>query len=492
MHYRHAAAGPVRGTLDGNVRFRLDPFPCRLLLPCMGEDHPSGGPRRAGRSLSAPSVGPAGRTHRACRLRAGWALVASASLLAGAVPPLPGPAWTRHAIDDIGHGADGIRLADVNADGRPDAASGWEEDGSTRIYLNGGAGAVRERWPKVVLPDTPSIEDASLVDLDGDGGVDVVSATEGKSRQLIVHWAPAGAAWHDPGRWRRQSFPATAGLTSWMYVTPAQVDGQSGVDLIAGGKADGGDARSVLGWLESPDRPRDLAAWRWHPLAEVGWTMSIEWEDMDGDRDADLVYSDRFGATRGVYWLENPGPRGARAGDAWTRHRIGATDATEVKFLSLGDLDGDGRRDVAVAVTAGPPDPGDPSADNRVVWLRREDATGRRWTSRVIAAPKWVGAAKAVAIGDVDGDGRADLVLSCEQAREGRSGVYWLRQGARVGEWEPRDISGPAGIKFDVVRLADLDGDGDLDVLTSEERESGRGLGVVWYENPTRRPAGKD
>jgi hypothetical protein len=44
-------------------------------------------------------------------------------------------------------------------------------------------------------------------------------------------------------------------------------------------------------------------------------------------------------------------------------------------------------------------------------------------------------------------------------------------------------ISGPLGIKFDLVKLIDLDGDGDLDVLTCEESEN---LGVIWYENPAR------
>ena len=39
------------------------------------------------------------------------------------------------------------------------------------------------------------------------------------------------------------------------------------------------------------------------------------------------------------------------------------------------------------------------------------------------------------------------------------------------------------GVKHDLVPLIDLDGDGDLDVLTTEET---KGLGVVWYENPTR------
>ena len=46
------------------------------------------------------------------------------------------------------------------------------------------------------------------------------------------------------------------------------------------------------------------------------------------------------------------------------------------------------------------------------------------------------------------------------------------------------DISGTIeGVKFDRIETIDLDGDGDLDVLTCEERDN---LGVIWYENPLR------
>ena len=51
--------------------------------------------------------------------------------------------------------------------------------------------------------------------------------------------------------------------------------------------------------------------------------------------------------------------------------------------------------------------------------------------------------------------------------------------------WSGHPISGPKGTKYDLVELIDLDGDGDLDVLTCEEVEN---LGVFWYENPLRTP----
>ncbi len=53
-------------------------------------------------------------------------------------------------------------------------------------------------------------------------------------------------------------------------------------------------------------------------------------------------------------------------------------------------------------------------------------------------------------------------------------------------QWVVNEVSGPVGIKYDRIELLDLDGDGDLDVLTCEERHEGKGLGVFWYENPSK------
>src|SRR5688572_13962772 len=47
--------------------------------------------------------------------------------------------WPRHIIDDGLKGADGVRLADVNGDGKLDVITGWEEAGAIRVCLHPGA-----------------------------------------------------------------------------------------------------------------------------------------------------------------------------------------------------------------------------------------------------------------------------------------------------------------------------------------------------------------
>jgi hypothetical protein len=242
----------------------------------------------------------------------------------------------------------------------------------------------------------------------------------------------------------------------------------------------------VLGWLESPANPRDASAWKWHPLIEMRWTMSIVLEDMDGDGDRDILYSDRSGATGGVYWLENSGTANVAAVAAWKKHPVGAAGVTEVMLLDIDDIDGDGRRDIAAPVIVAKTEADTPHRNSRIAWFQRLDARGERWQEHQLIVPAGTGSGKSVAIGDIDGDGRADFVVSCENAKGELIGVYWLRQGTdrAAREWAAFNIAGAPGIKFDLVRLLDLDADGDLDVLTNEEREGGGGLGVVWYENP--------
>ena len=181
-----------------------------------------------------------------------------------------GKAWKRYAVDDSSKGADGVRLADVNGDGRMDIVTGWEEGGLTRIYLHPGGASVFSKWPAVTIGKTRSVEDAVFVDLDDDGAVDVVSCCEGSTKTIFVHWAPKDKnQYSDPGKWRQSALRASVGRAAWMFCVPLQVDQKNGVDLVAGAKGGG----AGIGWFESPPDPRDLAAYKWHAISPAGWII---------------------------------------------------------------------------------------------------------------------------------------------------------------------------------------------------------------------------
>ncbi len=152
-------------------------------------------------------------------------------------------------------------------------------------------------------------------------------------------------------------------------------------------------------------------------------------------------------------------------------------------FLTLADLNQDGLTEVLVGadIRSSPN-----SLVRRVLILSSPtDSTGNYWESEIVDLPPRTGQPKGVAAGDLNDDGQIDLVLTSTGAEERQVGVYWLERNNDSGPWIPHNISGPEGIKFDLVHLIDIDRDGDLDVLTSEEKENNIGLGVFWYENRT-------
>jgi hypothetical protein len=404
-------------------------------------------------------------------------MVVSASVLlaAGVAAGAPEP-WPRRIIDAAGKGADGVRVADVSGDGLPDVAAAWEEGGRVRVYIHPGASRVREPWPAVTVGRVASPEDAVFADLDGDGAIDVVSSCEGRERAVHVHWAPKDPVQLlRPESWRTEAVPAALGREMWMYALPIQLDGRRGSDLVLGSKERGGS----VSWLEAPEDPRRLGDWRLRPLRGAGWVMSLIAVDLDRDGDLDVLGSDRKGERRGVFCLENAGASTASGEIAWKERSLGLGER-ETMFLDCADWNRDGRLDVLAAVK-----PRD------VVLLLQPERREEAWRRESISLPGPIGNAKAVRAADLDLDGRLDLVFSCEGAAAPRSGVAWyaVAPGAASSAAPVfHDISGPEGTKFDRLELLDLDADGDLDVLTTEERD---GLGVFWYENPARAAPGE-
>jgi len=407
--------------------------------------------------------------HKLFGLIPGVALTRAVCLALALAPVVSGEAWPRHVIDDSSKGADGVRLADVNKDGLPDIATAWEEGGVVRIYINPGPFEARRRWPSATVGRVASPEDAVFADLDGNGVFDVVSSCEGAEQTVYVHWAPRHPDDYLKGeRWRTEPLPASRHAAQWMYMLPMELDFRRGIDLIGGAKGN----NAAIGWFESAAHARGLSGWRWLELRPSGWIMSLIASDMDGDGDEDVLASDRRGPASGAFWLENPGP-GPNLEKRWREHRIGAS-GKEVMFAAEGDVDDDGLRDVLAAVRP-----------HSIYYFRRMSRDGGAWETTEIAVPEGSGTVKAVGVGDMDLDGKRDIVFSCERAEGSLAGVMYLsyRDSLTDSEWRSHDISGPEGVKFDRVELLDLDDDGDLDVLTCEERA---GLGVVWYENPKR------
>ncbi|MDB4798744.1 VCBS repeat-containing protein [Verrucomicrobia bacterium] len=378
--------------------------------------------------------------------------------------------WQRHTIDSSSQGADGVRIEDINGDGHPDVATGWEEGGLIRVYLHPGYESVKQPWPKITVGEVTSPEDAILVDFDGDGTWEVLSSCEGKTKTIFAHWATTPRlAYNDSTRWQTLPVLITQKKESWMFALQLTPGSGSSNSIIVGSK--GGNAS--VSEIRVPKNFKEVDQWKINRLYDAGWIMSLREFDFDADGDQDVLVSDRRGPKSGVLWLENPGPSQQEKTARWTEHRIGAF-GEEVMFLDLTVKPRE--NEIAIAVYAKP---------NQIFQFTAKAGQNPTWTSQRATVSAKIGTAKAVRYTDVNLDGQMDLVATCENANEGHIGVYWFSVSENQGSTIDRihDISGPNGIKFDRIETLDLDGDGDLDVMTCEERDN---LGVIWYENPVR------
>jgi hypothetical protein len=252
-------------------------------------------------------------------------------------------------------------------------------------------------------------------------------------------------------------------------IAAADLDGDGDLDLVSSDTTDDktpSKDNGTLAWFENDGKGKFTC----HVIAEKesGWFERLAVGDLDGDRRPDVaVVLNRAG---GIVWFRNPGGKGA-----WTRQVVtgGLPGAYEV---ALGDLDGDGRPDVAASSW---------TRGNRFVWYRNpgKDGFAKEWPAHVVE--DGLSETRTVRVADFNGDGRPDLLGTASAAPL----VGWYENlGGGVPKWKKHTIATAAAPIHG--HAADLDGDGDFDVVMAHGMRDGLAARekhrVVWYENVSK------
>ena len=333
-------------------------------------------------------------------------------------------------------------VGDFNNDGRPDFLMGQHygtREKRQYLFVNDGS---PDDWPfYVVTTDNTGDGGVNALDVDGDGWLDIVSS----------------------GSWFRNSGkPTSEPFTKHVYddgafgghdMLIADIDGDGRQDVVVNtDKGDRNGGENGLFWYRIPDDP--TTPWtrtRIGPAVHSGmWPAGIG--DIDGDGDQDVF-------TRA--WYENADGAGGR----WVEHdnldfgRRGAFGYSQQSALA--DMDADGDLDVVHGES-------DYFENARIQWSENVDGEGGPWEAHPLPMnDEQAGDFHSVAAHDFDGDGDVDVFGAESEWRAERARWFiWENLDGRGGSFRRHTIL--EGLGAHNALAADMDGDGDVDIVNKE------------------------
>jgi len=338
-----------------------------------------------------------------------------------------------------------VYAADMDGDGDVDVLSASYDDDKIVWYENDG-GSSPAFTGHVITTNADGAWSVYAADVDGDGDVDVLSASELDDK--IAWYENSGGS---PPAFTSHIIAITADQARSVYAV--DVDGDGDVDVLSASITD-----NKIAWYEndggSPPTFTDYVI-----TTAAGRANSVYAADMDDDGDMDALSASS--SDNKIVWYENNGG----SPPAFTNHVITTTTAA-ARWVYAADVDGDGDVDVFSASYN----------DDKIAWYENDGGSPPAFTGHVITTN--ADCAESVYAADVDGDGDIDVLSASYMDAK----VAWYENDGSSPPAFTDHVITTAAVGAVSVYAADMDGDGDLDVLSASSWDDK----IAWYENRGR------
>jgi len=333
------------------------------------------------------------------------------------------------------NGANSLYSVDIDGDGDKDVLSTSYWDNKIAWYENlDGAGNFGIQQVISVYADGAS--SVFAIDLDGDGDVDVLSASVSDDK---IVWYENLDGQGDFGF--QQYISSTANGANTVFAI--DIDGDGDVDVLSASHSD-----NKIAWYENLDGQADFSTEQIITTNAV-WAKAVYATDIDGDGDIDVLSASSD--DNKFAWYENMDGQGS-----FGAQQIIGVNTNDARDIYSEDIDGDGDMDVVSVYS------------NSIVWYENLDGQGN-FDAQKIIDDNVINLRSTYTV-DVDGDGDLDVVSAAKNA-------VWYENMDGQGTFGAQQIISSHIFGSDFVFADDLDNDGDFDVLTVSKNA------LAWHEN---------
>jgi hypothetical protein len=338
----------------------------------------------------------------------------------------------------VGHRPGPLAIADVNHDAKPDIIVANIEDETVTVLLGDGEGKFTPA-PGSPFACGQNPNDIAVGDMNGDGNPDLIIAdTQTPYITMLLGNGQGGFAPSPHSPFATASRPHVHGVA---------VGGFMGDGKLSVVTDSWGDGKIIL--LQGDGHGNLLTAGKSFD-ADIHSDQGVRAADFNGDGKLDVVMTNQRDGAVGLMLGDGKG--------GFTKAPHSPFPAVQVAFaFTAGDVNGDGIPDVAVM-------PYDRDlTDSRQLGVAILLGDGKAGFTKMRGSPfslEGCAGPARVAIGDVNGDGLGDVVVTC--AQNARMMVF---EGSRNGRFNRATI--PMKTGWSGVAIGDLRGDGRQEIVVS-------------------------